>query len=147
MSSERHTAERVRHFTESIIRDMTRINNNLGGVNMAQGFPDFSPPSALIKAAEDALTGDFHQYANTWGAGPLREAIAGKFGWYNGLSPEPNAHVTVTCGGTEAMMATMLGLVDPGDEIIILRAVLRELWTGHIDLGGEAGVRAASSSR
>ena len=71
MSSERHTAERVRHFTESIIRDMTRINNNLGGVNMAQGFPDFSPPSALIKAAEDALTGDFPPIRQHLGRGAI----------------------------------------------------------------------------
>ena len=137
LSSERYTAERVRHFTESIIRDMTRINNNLGGVNMAQGFPDFTPPSALIKAAEEALQGDFHQYANTWGAGPLREAIAEKFGWYNGLSPEPDAHVTVTCGGTEAMMATMLGLVDPGDEIIIFEPFYENYGPDTLISGGK----------
>ena len=89
----------------------------------------------------------FTSTPNTWGAGPLREAIAEKFGWYNGLSPEPDAHVTVTCGGTEAMMATMLGLVDPGDEIIIFEPFYENYWTGHIDLGGEAGVRAASASR
>ena len=65
--------------------DMTRINNNLGGVNMAQGFPDFPPPPALVEAAEEALRGTFTSTANTWGAGPLREAIAEKFGWYNGL--------------------------------------------------------------
>ena len=137
LSSERYTAERVRHFTESIIRDMTRINNNLGGVNMAQGFPDFPPPSALIEAAEEALAGDFHQYANTWGAGPLREAIAEKFGWYNGLNPEPDAHITVTCGGTEAMMATMLGLVDPGDEIIIFEPFYENYGPDTLISGGK----------
>ena len=119
MADSSYWADRVRHFTESIIRDMTRVNNNLGGVNMAQGFPDFDPPAALVKAAKEALDGDFHQYANTWGAASLRQAIAEKFEWYNGLRPEPDKHITVTCGGTEAMMATMLGLVEPGDEVII----------------------------
>ncbi len=119
MVSRTHTADRVGHFTESIIRDMTRINNGLGGVNMAQGFPDFDPPKALVQAAKDALDGDFNQYAITWGAPAFRKAIAEKFQWYNGLTVAPDAHITVTCGGTEAMMATMLGCVNQGDEIII----------------------------
>ncbi|MEE9198408.1 MAG: aminotransferase class I/II-fold pyridoxal phosphate-dependent enzyme, partial [Dehalococcoidia bacterium] len=113
------TADRVDHFTESIIRDMTRVNNNVGGINMAQGMPDFDPPKTLIKAAKRALDGDFNQYAITWGAPSLRRAIADKFAWYNGLAAEPDKHITVTCGGTEAMMATMLGVINPGDEVII----------------------------
>ena len=119
MVSRSLTAARVSHFTESIIRDMTRINNNLGGVNMAQGFPDFEPPQALLEAAKKALDGGFNQYAITWGAPSLRQAIAAKFAWCNGLTADPEVHITVTCGGTEAMMATMLGAVDPGDEVII----------------------------
>ena len=107
------------------------------GSTWPRGFPDFPPPSALIKAAEDALRGDFHQYANTWGAGPLREAIAEKFGWYNGLNPEPDAHITVTCGGTEAMMATMLGLVDPGDEIIIFEPFYENYGPDTLISGGK----------
>ena len=113
------TAARVDNFTESIIREMTRVNNTFGGVNMAQGFPDFDPPQALIEAAKAALDGGFNQYAITWGAPSLRQAITDKFAWHTGLAAEPEMHITVTCGDTEAMAATMLGVINPGDEVII----------------------------
>jgi aminotransferase len=114
-----HTAQRVGFFSESVIREMTRLNNLYGGVNLAQGFPDFPAPPELIAAAEKALRDGFNQYAITWGAPNLRRAIAEKFAAYNGVTVDPDAHVTVTCGATEAMIATLLAVVDPGDEVVI----------------------------
>ena len=114
-----HTADRVGFFTESVIREMTRLNILHGGGNLAQGFPDFPAPPELIAAAEKALRDGFNQYAITWGSPSLREAIAAKFASYNGVEVDPNAHVTVTCGATEAMIATQLAVLNPGDEIVI----------------------------
>src|SRR5213594_3311741 len=98
---------------------MTRLNNLYHGVNLAQGFPDFDPPGELLDAAARALREGFNQYAITWGAPRLRQAIAEKFAWYNGLTVDPELHITVTCGATEAMMATMMAIIDPGDEVVI----------------------------
>ena len=114
-----HTADRVGLFTESVIREMTRLNNMYGGVNLAQGFPDFPAPPELIEAASRALHDGFNQYAITWGSPRLREAIAEKFAWYNGVEVDPNTHITVTCGATEAMIATLLAVCNPGDEVVI----------------------------
>ncbi|TMJ02222.1 MAG: aminotransferase class I/II-fold pyridoxal phosphate-dependent enzyme [Bacillati bacterium ANGP1] len=98
---------------------MTRLNNLYHGVNLAQGFPDFDPPGELLDAAAKALREGYNQYAITWGAPRLRQAVAEKFGWYNGVNVDPDLHVTVTCGATEAMMATLLAIIDPGDEVVI----------------------------
>ncbi len=106
-------------FTESVIREMTRLTLLHGGINLSQGFPDFPAPEEVKEAAVVAIRGDFNQYAITWGAVPLREAIARKAGRYNRLAVDPAKHVTVTCGSTEAMMATLLALINPGDEVII----------------------------
>ncbi len=113
------TAERVGLFTESVIREMTRLNNLYGGVNLAQGFPDFDAPAELLEAAARAMRDGFNQYAITWGSPRLRAAIAEKMAWYNRVTVDPDAHITVTCGATEAMIATLLALVNPGDEVII----------------------------
>ncbi len=113
------TSSRINLFTESIIREMTRINNMHDGINLAQGFPDFDPPGELIDAAKAALDDGYNQYAITWGSPRLREALAEKFGWYNGVTVDPDKHITVACGGTEAMVSTMLAVIDPGDEVII----------------------------
>ncbi len=113
------TAARVGLFTESVIREMTRLNNLHGGVNLAQGFPDFGPPDELIDAAARAMREGVNQYAITWGAPILRAAIAEKFAWFNGVDVDPNKHITVTCGATEAMMAALLAIVNPGDEVVI----------------------------
>ena len=113
------TAARVGLFTESIIREMTRLNNLHNGINLAQGFPDFDPPAELIEAAVRALNDGYHQYAITWGSPRLRQVVAEKFAWYNGVEVDPERHITVTCGATEAMMATLLAVVDPGDEVVI----------------------------
>ena len=106
-------------FTESVIREMTRISNARGGINLAQGFPDFAPPAAIRQAAIDAIQQGWNQYAITFGEADLREAIAAKALEYNQIECNPHTDVTVTCGATEAMIATLKALVNPGDEIII----------------------------
>ncbi len=116
----RSVAARTGVFTESVIREQTRLAMEYGAINLAQGFPDFPAPPALKQAAVDAILADHNQYAITWGAKSLRDAVARKAAWFNGLNwVDPERHVTVTCGATEAMMATMLALVDPGDEVIV----------------------------
>ena len=106
-------------FTESVIREMTRISSARGGVNLAQGFPDFDPPKVIRQAAIDAIQQSWNQYAVTFGEADLREAIAVKARQYNRIDCDPHNDVTVTCGATEAMIATLKALVNPGDEIII----------------------------
>ncbi len=108
-------------FTESVIRDMNRVAVAAGAVSLAQGFPDFPCPPELKAAVTDAVNADLNQYAITWGAKPLRDAIAvttpRHFPGWGEIDPE--AHVTVTCGATEAMIAAMLAILDPGDEVVI----------------------------
>ncbi len=115
----RTTSTRVDLFVESVIREMTRLADLHGAINMAQGFPDSDPPAELVEAAVVALRGEWNQYAITWGSPRLRRAIADKVAWSNGLEVDPERHVTVTCGATEAMMATLLAVLDPGDEIVL----------------------------
>jgi aminotransferase len=112
-------ADRVGHFSESVIREMTRLAARHGAINLGQGMPDFAAPQAVKDAACRAIQDDFNQYAITWGAPPLREAIAAKVRSFNGIPCDPDRNVTVCCGATECMMATMLALVDPGDEVVI----------------------------
>jgi aspartate/methionine/tyrosine aminotransferase len=106
-------------FTESVIRDMTRLAIAHGAINLAQGFPDFPCPSELKEAAKEAIDADINQYAITWGAQRFREAIAGKFERTYGMAVDPNRQLCVTCGSTEAMIAAMLAIVDPGDEVVV----------------------------
>ena len=107
-------------FTESVIRDMTRLALAHGAVNLAQGFPDFSCPPELKAAAKNAIDADVNQYAITWGAAEFRAAIAAKVGrTYPGWTVDPETQICVTCGSTEAMIATMLALVDPRDEVVL----------------------------
>lgn len=106
-------------FTESVIREMTRLANRHGAVNLAQGFPDFDAPSEIKEAACEAIRANVNQYAITWGAPNLRAAIAEKAAWANGLTVDPEKNVTVCCGATEAMLSTLLALVDPGDEVVV----------------------------
>ncbi len=113
------TASRVGVFTESVIREMTRLAAVHGAINLAQGFPDFPAPAALVEAAARALRDDYNQYAITWGAPALRQALAEKVRWFNGIEVDPERHITVTCGATEAMMATLLATVNPGEEVIV----------------------------
>jgi aspartate/methionine/tyrosine aminotransferase len=113
------TAARVGVFTESVIREMTRLAMEHGAINLAQGFPDFPAPGDLLAAASQALVDGHNQYAVTWGAPRLRQAIAEKVRWFNGVEADPDRHITVTCGATEAMMATMLATINPGDEVVV----------------------------
>ena len=112
-------SNRVGLFTESVIRDMTRLAIGYDAINLAQGFPDFGAPDELKEAAISAIRADHNQYAITWGAQELRDAIAKRAQEFNNISVDPNSEVTVTCGATEAMMASMLALINPGDEAII----------------------------
>lgn len=111
-----HKAEQ---FTESVIREMTRQANLHGAINLSQGFPDFSAPEEIKLAACDAIMADVNQYAITWGAKKFRDAIAEKSSWYLGLEVDPEREITVTCGSTEAMIASMMAIVNPGDEVIV----------------------------
>ena len=113
------TARRTHGFTESVIRGMTRLANEHGAINLAQGFPNFPAPAVLKEAAARAIRDDVNQYAITWGAARLRNALAAKYqDWYN-LPVDPMTQVTVTCGATEAMAASLLAVVNPGDEVIV----------------------------
>jgi aminotransferase len=113
-------AARCQTFTESVIREMTRVAQQHGAINLAQGFPDFPMPAPMKEAACAAIRGDVNQYAITWGAAPLRLGIAEKYRrWYD-LEVDPDREVTVTCGATEAMAAVFLALLDPGDEVVVL---------------------------
>src|SRR5262245_29232205 len=113
------TSEKAARFTESVIREMTRLAHQHNAVNLSQGFPDFPAPDAIKEAACEAIRGDINQYAVTWGAKPLRHAIANDVMRRYGIPVDPDAHITVCCGSTEAMMATMMAIVDPGDEVIV----------------------------
>jgi aspartate/methionine/tyrosine aminotransferase len=128
-------SKRVQGFTESVIREMTRVSAQYGGVNLAQGFPNFPPPRVLVEAAHRALDGDFHQYAITWGARNLREAIAVKFERFYGQRVDPERQVTVCCGSTEAMLSTLLAVLDPGDEIVIFEPFYENYGPGAIISG------------
>ncbi len=112
-------SERVKCFTESVIREMTRQALLYGAVNLSQGFPDFPAPEEVKRAAQEAIARDINQYAITWGAKNFRDAIARKVREWQGISVDPETQVTVYCGATEAMISTLLGICDPGDEVII----------------------------
>jgi aspartate/methionine/tyrosine aminotransferase len=112
-------AQRTATFTESVIREMTRVAAQYGAINLAQGFPDFPMPAVMKDAACAAIHGDINQYAITWGAPALRVAIAEKYHrWYD-MAVDPEKEITVTCGATEAMAAVFMALLDPGDEVIV----------------------------
>ena len=114
------TAARTHTFTESVIRDMTRVARRYEAINLAQGFPDFPAPGLLKDAACRAIQDDVNQYAVTWGTNGLRSALTAKYRRWYGLEVDPDREITVTCGATEAMAAVMLAAVDPGEEVIVL---------------------------
>jgi len=116
-------AKRLENFTESIIRDMTRIAGENGAINLAQGFPDFDPPGELIEAGVHALRTGHNQYGLTSGTRNFRTALAKKQSRFIGLDIDPKLHITVTCGSTEAMMAALLTVINPGEGVIIFSPV------------------------
>ncbi len=113
------TSDRAALFTESVIREMTRLALRHNAVNLSQGFPDFPSPVDLKQAAMAAIDADYNQYAITWGAKPFRDAIVSRYKRHYGLELDPEREVTVTCGATEGMVASLLATTNPGDEIIV----------------------------
>ena len=141
-------SHKVAQFTESVIREMTRQAIAHNAVNLSQGFPDFPAPAEIKQAACDAINADINQYAVTWGAKRFRDAIAAKTKWHLGLDVDPDREVVVTCGSTEAMIATMLALVNPGEEVIVFEpyyenygpdAILTEATIRYVTLEAEDG--------
>jgi aminotransferase len=128
-------SQRVQGFTESVIREMTRVVMEYGGVNLAQGMPNWEPPREVVAAAHAAIDGDFHQYAVTWGAPNLRRAIADKYRKFYGMEVDPERHVTVCCGSTETMLSTLLAVLNPGDEVIIFEPFYENYGPGCIISG------------
>ncbi len=112
-------SQRLDNFTESVIREMTRVSDGCGAINLSQGFPDFDPPAELVKAAKTALDAGFHQYAVTWGSPRFRKALAEKQRRWMGIDLDPDANIVVTCGSTEAMMTAMMTVCNPGDKVIV----------------------------
>jgi aspartate/methionine/tyrosine aminotransferase len=134
----RGPAERTGRFTESVIREMTRLHQLYQGdrgVNLAQGFPDFPAPTELKEAAKAAIDADVNQYAITWGAKPLRDAIAAKAKRWGGLDVDPDREVCVCCGATEAMAASMLALVNPGEEVVVFSPYYENYWPDAVLAG------------
>jgi aspartate/methionine/tyrosine aminotransferase len=115
----RFRSRRTLKFTESVIREMTRLAFRHNAINLAQGFPDFPAPEALKRAAQEAITADINQYAITWGAKPFRDAIAGKYRRTYGMEFDPEREITVCCGATEGMIASMMAVLDSGDEVVL----------------------------
>lgn len=110
---------RTENFTDSVIRRMTRVSLQYGAVNLSQGFPDFDPPKEILDRLAEVAHEDYHQYSITWGAQNFREALAEKQSQFMGRSIDPNSEIVVTCGSTEAMMAAMMTVTDPGDKVIV----------------------------
>src|SRR5574337_1780377 len=121
----RMISAKAEQFTESVIREMTRLAMKHNAVNLSQGFPDFAAPAEVKEAARRAIADDINQYAITWGAKPLRDAIAEKFERTQGVRVDPEREITVCCGSTEAMMASMMGIINPGDEVVAFEPFYR----------------------
>jgi aspartate/methionine/tyrosine aminotransferase len=118
-AARRMLSAKAEQFTESVIREMTRLAMKHGAVNLSQGFPDFAAPAEIKEAARQAISDDINQYAITWGAKPLRDAIVEKFERTQNVRVDPEREITICCGSTEAMMSTMLAIINPGDEIVV----------------------------
>ena len=112
-------AQRLHGIQESVIREMTRLALKYDAINLSQGLPDFPPPPEVVRAAQEALAEGYNQYSITWGLPETRAAIAAKLQRFYGISADPEEHVTVTCGVSEAIMAAVLSVVNPGDEVIV----------------------------
>lgn len=133
----RPLSERTSSFTDSVIRRMTRIANKYGAINLSQGFPDFDPPTEITdRLAEVAHEGP-HQYALTWGAKNFRDALADKYFRFSGLKVDPESEIVVTCGSTEAMMASMMSITNPGDKVAIFSPFYENYGADTILCGAE----------
>lgn len=112
-------SDRTATFTDSVIRRMTRVSNKYGAINLSQGFPDFEPPKPILDRLAEVTKENFHQYATTWGAQNFREALAKKHEHFSGQKVNADTQIVVTCGSTEAMMAAMMSVTNPGDKVIV----------------------------
>lgn len=130
-------SERTASFTDSVIRRMTRISLQYDAVNLSQGFPDFAPPKEILDRLAQVAYEDYHQYAVTWGAQDFREALAAKQTRYMGRAIDPNTEIVVTCGSTEAMMAAMMTVTDPGDKVVIFSPFYENYGADTILAGAE----------
>ncbi len=119
LSAKPELSAKAAQFTESVIREMTRLAIQYGAVNLSQGFPDFPAPEEIKRAAQDAIARDVNQYAITWGAKAFRNAIAQKFERTQGVAVDPEREITVCCGSTEAMISSLLAIINPGDEVVV----------------------------
>ena len=139
-------SEKASRFSESVIREMTRQAMLYGAVNLAQGFPDFSAPEAIKRAAQEAIAADINQYAITWGAKKLRDGIARHMQQTQGMTVDPETEITVTCGSTEAMIAALMAVTDPGDEVVIFEPFYENYGPDTILSGSAATLRDAASA-
>ena len=130
-------SDRTAGFTDSVIRRMTRISNRYGAVNLSQGFPDFEPPEEILTRLEQVAHEDVHQYSITWGAQNFREALAAKQSRYMGRAIDPNSEIVTTCGSTEAMMAAMMTVANPGDKVIVFSPFYENYGADTILAGAE----------
>ncbi len=128
ISGRRFQSRRVAEFKESVIREMTRLSLQHGAVNLAQGFPDFCAPAEVKVAAQRAIAEDINQYSITWGAKPFRDAIARYYRRFYGLEIDPEREITVCCGSTEGMIASLLALLNPGDEVVLFEPFYENYW-------------------
>ena len=128
----RFRSDRTLRFTESVIREMSRLATAHGAVNLAQGFPDFAAPAEIKQAACDAINADINQYPITWGHKPLRAAIAEKTRKWYGLEYDPEREVTVCCGATEGMIASLFAVTNPGDEVVVFEPYYESYWPNSL---------------
>src|ERR1700675_2708158 len=119
LSRPQFRADRTANIVESVIREMSRLAARHNAVNLAQGFPVFPAPAVIKQAAADAIAADVNQYAITWGAKPFRDAIAAKYRRHYQLEFDPEREITVVCGATEGMIASLTGVTNPGDELVV----------------------------
>ncbi len=134
-------------FTESVIREMTRLAIQYKAVNLSQGFPDFAAPIEIKRAAQEAIAADINQYAITWGAKSLRNAIAEKFAAHAmACRIDPEREITVCCGSTEAMMSAMMAIINPGDEVVVFEPFYENYGPDAILSGAHAALRETSAA-
>src|SRR5690348_4381856 len=126
--SRRMLSAKAEQFTESVIREMTRLALKHGAVNLAQGFPDFAAPAEIKAAAQKAIAEDVNQYSITWGAKPFRDAIRDYYRRFYAIELDPEREMTVCCGATEGMIATLLALLNPGDEVVVFEPFYENYW-------------------
>lgn len=131
-----NVADRTELFQESVIRKMTRVCQKYQGINLAQGFPEKDPPDEVVREAVRAIQQGNNQYSITWGLPALREAVAGKFSRFAGLSADPEKEITITCGCTKAIVATLMGLVNPGERVIVFDPFYENYLPGLTLCGG-----------